>query len=202
MFSGKRIKSRHKRSLYLSAARSYLFNYYLSNRVAAQSWNKAIPGDVMQLSGSNSFFSIEELDDEIENRISSFDIHPTGVMWGRGITTAQLEAHKLELNIKTTYPHFCDGLEKAGLDISRRSLRLIAENLTWIMDLDKKQLQRLALDITNKAREFNLREGMSKVDDTLPDRFFKEKLEDSGKVLLKADFEKMRSDYYNIKGWD
>ncbi|GAI56388.1 unnamed protein product, partial [marine sediment metagenome] len=29
------------------------------------------------------------------------------------------------------------------------------------MDLDRKQLQRLAWNITNKAREFNLREGMS-----------------------------------------
>jgi len=70
------------------------------------------------------------------------------------------------------------------------------------MDLDKKGLQKLALDITNKAREFNLREGMTKADDTLPRRFFEEKLEDSGKVLPKAEFDKMLSDYYKLKGWD
>ncbi len=69
------------------------------------------------------------------------------------------------------------------------------------MDLDRKQLQRLAWNITNKAREFNLREGMSKADDTLPKRFFEEKLEDSGKVLLKSDFARMLSDYYSLKGW-
>ena len=69
------------------------------------------------------------------------------------------------------------------------------------MDLDRKQLQRLAWNITNKAREFNLREGMSKADDTLPKRFFEEKLEDSGKVLLKCDFTRMLSDYYSLKGW-
>ena len=69
------------------------------------------------------------------------------------------------------------------------------------MDLDRKQLQRLAWNITNKAREFNLREGMSKADDTLPKRFFEEKLEDSGKVLLKSEFARMLSDYYSLKGW-
>jgi aldehyde:ferredoxin oxidoreductase len=70
------------------------------------------------------------------------------------------------------------------------------------MELDKKGLQKLALDITNKAREFNLREGMTKEADTLPRRFFEEKLEDSGKVLPKSEFDKMLSDYYKLKGWD
>lgn len=75
-------------------------------------------------------------------------------------------------------------------------------NATTGMELDKKQLQKLALDITNKAREFNLREGMTKEADTLPKRFFEEKLEDSGKVLPKSEFDKMLSDYYKLKGWD
>ena len=70
------------------------------------------------------------------------------------------------------------------------------------IELDKKQLQRVALQITNKAREFNLREGMKKEDDTLPRRFFEEKLKDSGKILLKSDFDRMVSDYYRLKGWN
>jgi len=70
------------------------------------------------------------------------------------------------------------------------------------MELDKKQLQKMAQNITNKAREFNIREGMSRADDTLPKRFFEEKLEDSGKVLPKSEFDKMLSDYYELKGWD
>jgi aldehyde:ferredoxin oxidoreductase len=70
------------------------------------------------------------------------------------------------------------------------------------MELDKKQLQKMAQNITNKAREFNMREGMKEVADTLPKRFFEEKLEDSGKVLLRAEFDKMLSDYYRLKCWD
>ena len=74
-------------------------------------------------------------------------------------------------------------------------------NATTGLELGKKQLQKIASDITNKAREFNLRGGMKRVDEMLPKRFFEERLEDSGKVLPKADFDKMLSDYYRIKGW-
>jgi len=69
------------------------------------------------------------------------------------------------------------------------------------MNLDKKQLQRTASNITNKAREFNLREGMKRTDDALPKRFFEERLEDSGKLLPSTEFGKMLSDYYRLKGW-
>jgi len=75
-------------------------------------------------------------------------------------------------------------------------------NATTGMGLDKKQLQEIASNITNKAREFNLREGMKGEDDTLLKRFFEEKLKDSGKVLLRSDFQKMVSDYYKLRGWN
>ncbi len=70
------------------------------------------------------------------------------------------------------------------------------------MDLDKKQLQEIASNIANKTREFNLREGMTVADDTLPQRFFSEKLEDSGKGLTEGEFMKMRSEYYALRGWN
>ena len=80
------------------------------------------------------------------------------------------------------------------------TLSLMIEGTTG-MALDKSRLQRLALNITNKAREFNLREGMSPAADTLPKRFFEEPLTDSGKVLPEHDFNRMLSDYYRLKGW-
>jgi len=72
-------------------------------------------------------------------------------------------------------------------------------NATTGMESDKKQLQEIASNIRNKAREFNLREGMRREDDTLPKRFFEEKLEDSGKALSKSDFQRMISDYYKLR---
>ena len=74
-------------------------------------------------------------------------------------------------------------------------------NATTGIEADKKRLQEIASNIRNKVREFNLREGMTKEDDTLPRRFFEEKLEDSGKALPKPDFDKMMADYYKLTGW-
>ena len=69
------------------------------------------------------------------------------------------------------------------------------------MVLDKQQLRQLAANITNKTREFNLREGMLPAADTLPGRFFREPLTDSGKVLPEKDFNRMLNDYYRLRGW-
>ena len=70
------------------------------------------------------------------------------------------------------------------------------------MELDEGQLREISANITNKVRGFNLREGMKKEDEMLPKRFLEGRLEDSGKVLPKDEFEKMLADYYRIRGWD
>lgn len=70
------------------------------------------------------------------------------------------------------------------------------------MELDERQLERISSNIANKVREFNLREGMKREDEVLPKRFLEEKLEDSGKMLSRAEFDKMLADYYRIRGWD
>ena len=140
MFEGKRIKSRHQRSLYLSAARSRLFNYLLSQRVEQQNWNQAIAGDVMLLAGCNSFFTIDEVDDEIRQRLERFDIHPSAVLWGRGRLETQAQAAKWESQLTEQFPLFCEGLEKAGLKPARRALRVIPEKLAWTYLPEQQQL--------------------------------------------------------------
>ncbi|VAX12811.1 tRNA pseudouridine(13) synthase [hydrothermal vent metagenome] len=140
MFEGKRIKSRHQRSMYLSAARSQLFNHVLSQRVEQQNWNQAIPGDVMLLAGSNSFFVIDEVDNDIRQRVETFDIHPSGVLWGRGQTESKNEAAEREAELAQEFPLFCQGLEKAGLSQSRRALRVFPEKLEWTYRPEQKQL--------------------------------------------------------------
>jgi len=59
--------------------------------------------------------------------------------------------------------------------------------------------------IWNLIRAFNLREGIRKEDDTLPPRIFEEPLPSGiakGRLLPRKDFEKMRNDYYELRGWD
>jgi aldehyde:ferredoxin oxidoreductase len=53
-------------------------------------------------------------------------------------------------------------------------------------------------------RMFNLREGLSRKDDTLPDRLFTMPIHDGpskGAVVNKGDFEAELDEYYRIWGW-
>jgi len=69
------------------------------------------------------------------------------------------------------------------------------------MELDKAGLQRIAANIRDAVRLFNLREGMTHEDDTLPDRFFEQGIGPENKVISREDFAKMKADYYQIRGW-
>lgn len=123
--------ARTKRSLALSAARSFLFNRVLSERVAAGSWNRPLPGDALQLQGSHSFFVATEIDAELQARAQAGDIHPTGPLHGRGQPPVQGASLALEAQVLAAYPDWCRGLEAAGLKQERRALRLPVSDLQW-----------------------------------------------------------------------
>ncbi len=132
MLFEKKIKvSRDKRSLYLSSIRSWLFNCVLASRIAAGTWQKLIPGDIMMLTGCRSFFAADENDLNLQQRIDESEISPTGPLYGSGdpIPTKQVQA--LERGILEHYPKWLNGLQSAGLTQERRPLRLPMTSLTW-----------------------------------------------------------------------
>ena len=132
MFAGKRL-SRDKRSIVLSAARSWIFNEILSARVAADTWNKPLAGDTMNLDGTNSVFVPDQIDAEIIQRMVSMDIHATGVMWGEGNCTSSGDVSELESAVAARFSDLVQGLENARVKQSRRSLRLVVRDLDWVL---------------------------------------------------------------------
>ena len=139
MFAGAKV-GRETRSMLLSAVRSELFNRALDQRVADGSWDRATEGDVFMLDGRRSVFGPEPLTDELRDRVASFDIHPTGPLWGRGELRSSLAIRDIEQAVAAAEPSLCEGLEQAGLSQERRSLRLHPEGLSgeW---LDEHTLQ-------------------------------------------------------------
>lgn len=123
--------TRHQRGLALSAARSYLFNRVLAQRVSDASWDRAIPGDALQLAGSHSFFVAEDVDPELEQRVLSMDVHPTGPLVGAGESPVSGAVRQLESGCLTEQQAWCSGLAKAGLRQERRALRLPVAELAW-----------------------------------------------------------------------
>ncbi|WP_367154638.1 tRNA pseudouridine(13) synthase TruD [Methylomonas sp. HYX-M1] len=130
LFAGAKV-GRELRSLYLSAARSLLFNRVLSERVKTASWNTALPGDLLNLAGTNSRFACDCVDEVLLERLQSGDIHPTGPMWGLGELASGAEVAELERQIAASAPELSAGLAAAGLLQDRRSLRVIPKALSW-----------------------------------------------------------------------
>lgn len=79
--SGDRLRP-HERSLAISTARSFLFNRLLDARVRAGTWNRVLPGDVVNLDGSGSIFAVDVPDETIAARCAQLDLHPTAPLWG------------------------------------------------------------------------------------------------------------------------
>src|SRR5512136_609962 len=70
------------------------------------------------------------------------------------------------------------------------------------LTLKKSQLKQMASGIIRLARNFNHREGLTKREDKLPSRFFREILGKSRKTIQPADLEVMLKEYYQLRGWD
>lgn len=139
MFAGERVR-REQRSIYLSAARSALFNAVLARRVEAGNWNTGLDGEVWMLDGTQSVFGPEPMDATLAERVQRQDIHPTGPMWGSGELRSQDACRALETAAVEAFADLRAGLEAAGLRQERRSLRVRVGALEWQW-LDAEALQ-------------------------------------------------------------
>ena len=73
---------------------------------------------------------------------------------------------------------------------------------TCNLSLKKKELKAISSGIINLARTFNQQEGVTKKEDKLPRRFFREVLQGTEKTIQHEDLEFMLKEYYQLRGWD
>ncbi|MDN4503847.1 tRNA pseudouridine(13) synthase TruD [Alteromonadaceae bacterium BrNp21-10] len=136
LLAGEEIRNRNKRSLCISALRSWLFNQYISQRLQTNQFGIPQQGDAMMLSGSNSFFIAEDIDTTLQNRLATNDICISAPLWGRGELATQGEVQLFEQAIAQEYPAICTGLEELGLKQERRAIKVITTDLNWVVDKD------------------------------------------------------------------
>lgn len=131
---------RHKRSIFLSAIRSYLFNQVLAERVRRGDWNTVIDGELTMLAGTQSIFLCEKPDADIEDRVKRLDIHPTGPMPGENGTQPTGFAAEIERAVLHNWPLLIEVLKAQRVQASRRALRLYPADLEWSFDGDSLTL--------------------------------------------------------------
>jgi aldehyde:ferredoxin oxidoreductase len=67
------------------------------------------------------------------------------------------------------------------------------------------EIMRVGERLTNLARVFNVREGFTRADDTLPERLMTEPLKagaSKGQLISREDLDRMLDEYYAERGWD
>ncbi|MDQ2075407.1 tRNA pseudouridine(13) synthase TruD [Marinimicrobium sp. ABcell2] len=99
------IRNRTQRSMALSAARSWLFNKVLGERVLQDNWRLPLLGDPLDTA--------------------------SGPLWGRGRPLASEATLELESNVLAPWANWCSGLEHVGLHQERRGLLLMPEDASW-----------------------------------------------------------------------
>ena len=130
MIEGESIRNRNKRSMAISAMRSWLFNEYISQRIEAGKFNSVQIGDPVILSGSNSFF-IAENDINLVQRLADKDIQLSAPLWGAGELLSKGDALTWETSVAESYPEMTQTLSSLGLKQERRAISLFAEDMRW-----------------------------------------------------------------------
>ncbi len=129
--AGRRRRRDNRESLWISALRSALFNQVLAERVRQGSWNRCLPGDVLQLDGRGSFFRPEPDDAGWQPRLGSGELHVTGPMPGDGASAVADEVATLEAAVLAPWQSICDDLAALRVPGQRRALRLRVQDLQW-----------------------------------------------------------------------
>ncbi|MGA4438518.1 tRNA pseudouridine(13) synthase TruD [Psychrobacter pocilloporae] len=148
---------REQNSMELSAARSLIFNQLLAARVQDGSWNTGLNGEVFNLNGSGSIFASEHMDETLQARLASGDIHPTAVMWGAGNDKVAGDAAELENTVvqqDALLVALATGLEQREVKAQRRALRLPVEDLSWRWADEQDGEQTLVLSFTLTTGSF------------------------------------------------
>lgn len=127
-----RVKERNKRSFYLSASRSALFNIIASQRLANQQHKTVLVGDALQLSGRGSWFVAKEEElPRLQQRLDAGELMITAPLPGEGELGTSGEALQLEQQLMAEQPELLTLLKRERVEPARRALLLQPQNLLW-----------------------------------------------------------------------
>lgn len=142
-FSKKRMaKSVLNKGILISAARSYVFNQVLSTRIKSGNWNEYVPGDVINLDGTDSYFLVanDQWDDTLEERLNNFDIHISGPLAGIIAQEYKYVTKSKAADIEGVYLIKFRPLVKKLIEMnvlaSRRPMRFRPKDLRWSWEGD------------------------------------------------------------------
>lgn len=124
------VKDRKKRSFYLSAARSEVFNLVVSQRIADHQMQTVLLGDYLQLAGSNSFFEVKAEDlVQSQQRLDENDVLLTAPLIGEN--SLEQKGNEREKAIVAQHENLISLMKKERMNAARRAILCKPQDLHW-----------------------------------------------------------------------
>ena len=124
-----KVKDRNKRSFYLSAARSEIFNLIVAKRIELGLAQQVLNGDVLQLNGSHSWFVADESEDltQLQQRLIQQDILLTAPLIGE----EDKSAVDFENEIFAQHQALFDLMRQERMKAARRPILMQPQQFQW-----------------------------------------------------------------------
>lgn len=133
------VKDRNKRSFYLSAARSEMFNLIVSKRMELNLAQQILVGDVLQLNGSHSWFVVDESEDlaQLQQRLAQQDVLLTAPLIGGEDKSAVDFEHEIFAQHQALFAL----MRQERMKAARRPILMQPQHFQWQFEPNGLRLQ-------------------------------------------------------------
>ena len=134
-----KVKDRNKRSFYLSAARSEIFNLIVSTRMELNLAQQILVGDVLQLNGSHSWFVVDESEDlaQLQQRLAQQDVLLTAPLIGEEEKSAVDFEHEIFAQHQALFAL----MHQERMKAARRPILMQPQHFQWQFEPNGLRLQ-------------------------------------------------------------
>ena len=134
-----KVKDRNKRSFYLSAARSEIFNLIVSKRMELNLAQQILVGDVLQLNGSHSWFVVDESEDlaQLQQRLAQQDVLLTAPLIGEEEKSAVDFEHEIFAQHQALFAL----MRQERMKAARRPILMQPQQFQWQFEPNGLRLQ-------------------------------------------------------------
>lgn len=134
-----KVKDRNKRSFYLSAVRSEIFNLIVSKRMELDLAQQILLGDVLQLNGSHSWFLVDESEDlaQLQQRLAQQDVLLTAPLIGEEEKSAVDFEHEIFAQHQALFAL----MRQERMKAARRPILMQPQQFQWQFEPNGLRLQ-------------------------------------------------------------
>ena len=133
------VKDRNKRSFYLSAARSEIFNLIVAKRIELGLAQQVLHGDILQLNGSHSWFMVDESEDlaQLQQRLAQQDVLLTAPLIGEEEKSAVDFEHEIFAQHQALFAL----MRQERMKAARRPILMQPQQFQWQFEPNGLRLQ-------------------------------------------------------------